>query len=391
VSTAELRRPIEHEDVFCALHEIAVSLVGVRDTADLARQVAEQTRQLLRAQTAGVWLSNETSGELRLTSPTDRLVDGFADLVATCYAQGRPIVQTGEYTTLAMPLIVAARPIGVLAARKAPQGDSAREAEVMTLLAAFVAPALEAARLHTESERQRQSAIEQGRRLAAILEQLPSGVFVLDARGMVLLANPAARRMCGPQLVDNLPFIEQTGRYRSRDPLSRRPLRLEERPSARVLAGQVVERAEVLVWQPERQADYWLRVDGVPLRDANGAVSGAVLVYTDVTRERTLARDLAATALEHAQLLGRLADRKARLERLAEPWLPDPGTPLTRRERELLRLIARGQTNREIGAALHLSPGTVRNQIGRLLVKLGATDRTQAAVLAVTRGLLEAE
>jgi DNA-binding CsgD family transcriptional regulator len=243
----------------------------------------------------------------------------------------------------------------------------------------------EAARLTNECERQRQW-------LAAILEHLPSGVFVLDAHGMVLLSNPAARRMCGPQFVDNLPFTEQIGRYRSRDPANRRPLRPDERPSARVLAGETVEGAEVLVWHPELQADFCLRVDGVPMRDEHGNLNGAVLVYTDVTRERTLARDLAATALEHARLLGKLADRKARLERLADQ-VAEPRTPetLTPREKELLRLITRGMTNREIGAALHLSPGTVRNQVGRLLAKLGASDRTQAAVLAVTRGLLEVD
>ena len=126
------------------------------------------------------------------------------------------------------------------------------------------------------------------------------------------------------------------------------------------------------------------------------------MVYTDVTRERTLARDLAATALEHAHLLGQLAERRAGLERLAsevaEPWLEpkgqSPGSPrerLTPRERDILRLLARGLSNREIGAALHLTPGTVRNRVGHLLGKLGATDRTQAAVLALTHELLDFE
>jgi DNA-binding NarL/FixJ family response regulator len=148
-------------------------------------------------------------------------------------------------------------------------------------------------------------------------------------------------------------------------------------------------------------------VDGVPLREASGGLTGAVLVYTDVTRERTLARDLAATALEHARLLGQMAERKARLERLAEQ-LAEPGLgttststststsratieALSPREREVLRLLARGRTNREIGAQLHLSPGTVRNHVGHVLEKLGAADRTHAAVLALARGLLDTE
>src|SRR5207253_315588 len=64
------------------------------------------------------------------------------------------------------------------------------------------------------------------------------------------------------------------------------------------------------------------------------------------------------------------------LERFA-PMLPGAGAPrrldeLTDREREVLVLIARGRTNGEIGADLHLSPATVKTHVGRLLSKLGA-------------------
>jgi len=63
---------------------------------------------------------------------------------------------------------------------------------------------------------------------------------------------------------------------------------------------------------------------------------------------------------------------------------------LTRRDRDILRLIARGWTNREIAAELGRSPGTVRNQVARILVKLDASDRTQAAVRASELGLIGA-
>jgi DNA-binding CsgD family transcriptional regulator len=64
---------------------------------------------------------------------------------------------------------------------------------------------------------------------------------------------------------------------------------------------------------------------------------------------------------------------------------------LSRRERELLPLLARGYTNREIGSALRLSPGTVRNIVARLLTTLHARDRTHAVVIALAHGLLDAE
>jgi DNA-binding CsgD family transcriptional regulator len=62
---------------------------------------------------------------------------------------------------------------------------------------------------------------------------------------------------------------------------------------------------------------------------------------------------------------------------------------LSRRESETLPLLAQGYTNREIGATLHLSTGTVRNTVARLLMKLHARDRTQAVVIALAHGLLE--
>jgi DNA-binding NarL/FixJ family response regulator len=67
---------------------------------------------------------------------------------------------------------------------------------------------------------------------------------------------------------------------------------------------------------------------------------------------------------------------------------PKAGDELTSVEQEMLRLVAQGLTNREIGKRLHWSVGTVKKYLQRTLEKLGATDRTQAAVEAVRRGLL---
>ena len=64
------------------------------------------------------------------------------------------------------------------------------------------------------------------------------------------------------------------------------------------------------------------------------------------------------------------------------------GEPLTSVEQEMLRLVAQGMTNREIGARLRWSVGTVKKYLQRALEKLGASDRTQAAVEAIRRGLL---
>ena len=67
--------------------------------------------------------------------------------------------------------------------------------------------------------------------------------------------------------------------------------------------------------------------------------------------------------------------------------LPLP-EPLSERELEVLRLLATGATNREIGAALFIAEGTVKNHLTSILGKLGARDRTQAVLKAQELGLL---
>jgi two-component system NarL family response regulator len=64
------------------------------------------------------------------------------------------------------------------------------------------------------------------------------------------------------------------------------------------------------------------------------------------------------------------------------------GSDLTGREHEVLELIVRGRSNKEIGAALGISEATVKSHINSILGKLGVTDRTQAATTALQRGIV---
>ncbi|MER6194401.1 response regulator transcription factor [Streptomyces cyaneofuscatus] len=77
-----------------------------------------------------------------------------------------------------------------------------------------------------------------------------------------------------------------------------------------------------------------------------------------------------------ARVMARLRDDAAQDDR------PSGVAALTAREQDILALIGEGLTNREIGLRLHLAEKTVKNNISRILAKLGVERRVQAAVLA---------
>jgi two-component system, NarL family, response regulator len=64
------------------------------------------------------------------------------------------------------------------------------------------------------------------------------------------------------------------------------------------------------------------------------------------------------------------------------------GAPLTTREIEVLQLMAEGKSNKEIGAALFISEGTVKTHVNSIHEKLSVSDRTEAVIVALKRGII---
>lgn len=104
----------------------------------------------------------------------------------------------------------------------------------------------------------------------------------------------------------------------------------------------------------------------------HGVAQGQVLLHPDVA---------SAVVASFAQAASEPAMTASAFDRVSNL------TQLTDREREILALLARGASNREISETLYIAGGTVKNHLSNILSKLGVRDRTQAALKARELGL----
>jgi DNA-binding CsgD family transcriptional regulator len=116
----------------------------------------------------------------------------------------------------------------------------------------------------------------------------------------------------------------------------------------------------------------WMLLQFAPSAKASVPTEAAPVVSTGSTDGRDLAAD--------ARPLATRPDFTARARRVH--------TALTEREREVLCLVATGATNCAIAARLFISPKTASVHVSRILTKLDATTRTEAAALAHASGLI---
>jgi len=113
----------------------------------------------------------------------------------------------------------------------------------------------------------------------------------------------------------------------------------------------------------------------------------------DVTLDRLVSAVRALAAGETLIQPALTACAEQRLCEAATTRGPGPGPaaadePMTPREREVLRLLAAGYSNREIARALFIAEGTVKNHVSNILTKMAVRDRTRAVLKAAERGLL---
>jgi len=116
------------------------------------------------------------------------------------------------------------------------------------------------------------------------------------------------------------------------------------------------------------------------------ALGAADYVLKGASREDLIATITAAAA-------GESPSRSGELKRIASTMkvrqvIDDDDVPLTQRETQVLRHVALGLSNREIGCSLEISVETVKEHVQNILRKIAVSDRTQAAVWAVRKGLV---
>jgi len=227
-------------------------------------------------------------------------------------------------------------------------------------------------------ERERQQ-----RCLRALFQDSVDAQLRLRADGTILAANSAAARFVG------IPQPDLLGRSIEGLGLSERA-----RGAWEIVLQQVHASGQALSFEFALQAAAGpVRCSArlLPIPDGTGSTEFVVGTLYDVTDRinheqlANLQRQLHRREDRLDALLTNVLGERAVLRERARTW---GLAGLTPREQTILRQMATGKTNRQIGAELGMSPGTVRNRISLLLPKLGAADRTQAAVVALRRGYI---
>lgn len=130
----------------------------------------------------------------------------------------------------------------------------------------------------------------------------------------------------------------------------------------------------------------WGEVKAYPVRGEDHAVVAAYVIVFDITERQKAAE----THKQYSEYLSKQLNAQSGNE---QTFYLDDGdiafkTSLTSREKDVLRLLTEGYTNTQISDMLGISPHTVKSHVINIFNKLGVSDRTQAAVLAIRYKLI---
>jgi PAS domain S-box-containing protein len=412
----QLRRLHDGEQETRALHQATLAISGELDLDARLERVLDAALELTGAEHVRIILEDPATDDVQVVAVRGELghmvghrqprgvgITGavmehnrpvrIEDVLADLRTWDLELVRRlGMRSWLAVPLADGERPFGVLTVvSEAIDRFSAEDEGRLLSLAALAGSAVREARLRRQlegelDERRRTEAVlfHREQEFRAVVEAAPDVIIRVDRDLRYVYVNPAFERVQG------IPADALLGRMVGETGLAPSVAEAWRLTLQQVIATGREQTVDIVVNDASGYRVFQVRA--APEFGPDGRVEHVVTVSREVT-ERALREE------EQARLYRELMERDDRLHGMVEQILLDQTVRrqrvrgaeamqhLTEREREILRLLAAGNTNQQIGLALSLSSGTVRNHITRLLRKLGAADRTQAAVRAVEWGL----
>ena len=193
------------------------------------------------------------------------------------------------------------------------------------------------------------------------------GAVAMTGDGRIVLWNPAATR------ITEYEAAEALGRCCCNVLLARDIKRDRVCSTSCRLLGQIKDGESVATFDLETTSKsgrrIWLNMSTIVLAASDAKAPRWILLFRDVTPVKDV-----LSLIQH-----RLARPPAR---------DDPANRLTRREAEVLRLMASGATNRALAERLHVSPATIRNHTHNIFDKLGVANRLAAVTYAMSQLLI---
>lgn len=237
-----------------------------------------------------------------------------------------------------------------------------------------------------------------------LVEGLGDAVYTLDLEGRFTWGNEAGLRYLG---YDQSDFDEFLGKH-FLDLLTPASKTVAIEHFSRSLAGEEISPFfEVQAYHRDGQVlDFEIRASDL---FHEGELIGRQGVVRNISAIKQLQAEMAETSKRLAQLEERERIMATLYSRFASLTASSSGEDQIRElqralgsvsaqrlglapgDVEILKLMARGRTNREIAEAVHLSPHTIKDRVGRILRNLGAQSRAEATAIAIRQGLITPE
>ncbi|MBZ0168786.1 Spore germination protein GerE [Candidatus Methylomirabilis lanthanidiphila] len=213
------------------------------------------------------------------------------------------------------------------------------------------------------------------------LSNTADGVLAVDQEQRIVFWNKAAERLLGFQAKEMLGrFCHDVigGCDESGQQLCKSGCLQQLRDAT---PGGVADRNILVATKTSQQV--WLNVSTVLVPSSRRHLCALVHLFRDVTAQKEPTHSIQQVV----DALSKLSATQA-TARPVNDARRSTSSDLTRREKEILRLIASGHTTKAIAQALYISPATVRNHIHSVLTKLGARHRLEAVLLAASHHTL---